>query len=114
MWAQIAYSPDGDFELGTQRFEARPTHWVTNVRLRQIRPKARLLLDLWDSQWDLVSRHWVISDVVRLTLRRYPGDQPPITVTLNCRSGGVTGPGLACDGLELPERLERGYRARAA
>ena len=81
-WPPAFPSPSGRYVVATEPWEARMSHWVLPPVVRDA-PSGEVLLDLTHSLWSVETAAWHGESVVALTLREYPGDQPPVVVTLD-------------------------------
>ena len=77
------YSPDGRYRVAFSVYEMRMSHWVeTPVIINSASGKP--LLDLCTSDWSADTTAWrTDSQAVTFELRRYPGDAPDVTVTVD-------------------------------
>lgn len=106
-------SPTGRYQLKVDPWEARNTHWVLSPHIVDCE-SGRILFRFSASAWSAENSAWENDEVVRINLRKYPGDQPraSLVVRLNCAqgtSGLAGGPVVAFEALEalLEEALLR-------
>lgn len=75
-------SPDRRYYLLLVSTEMRMSHWLTGATLWQRAPQ-RQLLQLGDGLWSCEQVVWSAdSQAVAVSLRRYPGDAPPLLLDL--------------------------------
>jgi hypothetical protein len=79
-------SPDGRFDLVTVASEAKMSHWIETPTLLEARTGRELFA--LDFQWSADSVAWSgDSRTVTLSLRKYPGDVPGVTLTADLLTG---------------------------
>jgi hypothetical protein len=80
-------SPDGAYLVLLVPVEMRMSHWLAQPLIVEAATD-RTILDLTTTQWSADSVRWS-DDGARVTLamRRYPGDAPSVTVTIDLRTG---------------------------
>ena len=108
-------SADGRFALQVEPWEARNSHWVLTPQVRDL-SSDRVLFKPVASSWSADGSTWTGSQV-RITLRKYPGDQPRpcLAAWVDCErevawvEGSGTQTRLALDQLEA--ELERSLLA---
>lgn len=87
-------SPTGRYQLQVDPWEARNSHWVLSPQIAD-GESGRILFRLSASAWSAENSAWENDEVVRIELRKYPGDQPRpcLVVRLNCaqETGGLEG-----------------------
>lgn len=75
-------SPDERYEVRLASHEMRMSHWVTSASLWE-RHTARVLLHLGDGLWSSEKLTWSAdSRVLRVDMRRYPGDAPDLVLDI--------------------------------
>ncbi|MFJ2386462.1 hypothetical protein [Pseudomonas koreensis] len=62
--------------------EMRMSHWLYAPRVVD-QQSGRVLLDLSDSQWDLIATADESASSIDLLLRKYPGDRPAVTLHIS-------------------------------
>jgi len=77
-------SADGRFELQVEAWEARNTHWVLALQIRDT-TNGRILFKPLAPTWSADSSTWTGTQV-RVVLRKYPGDQrrPCLEALVDC------------------------------
>jgi len=106
-------SPDGRYLVRIYPWEARMSHWIETPELYDS-SAGRTLFTFEDGNWSLDDAHWQNQSVVRLSLRKYPGDHLPSSfeVVIDCAQCSARLDGAAAlplNGLEAA--LEQAYRA---
>ncbi|EUB85436.1 MULTISPECIES: hypothetical protein [unclassified Pseudomonas] len=66
--------------------EMRMSHWLYAPRVVD-QQSGRVLLDLSESLWDLISTEDESDSGIALLLRKYPGDQLPVTLSISLEDG---------------------------
>jgi hypothetical protein len=86
------YSPDRRFFLQFEEEEMRMSHWLRCPILVET-ATGKVLFSLAGTLWSAEQVAWN-ADTLTLLLRRYPGDQPPVTVIihLSTEQATLTGP----------------------
>lgn len=81
-------SPDGRFELRVETWEAGPSRWVSSPEFFD-RHSGISLFRFQDPHWSLDQAAWESAALVRLTLRKYPGNHQPaqLSATIDCANG---------------------------
>lgn len=69
-------SPSGRYLVRVEQSEARMSHWIDTPRIVEV-ASGEVVFIVRDSRWSLDGAEWSSDDVVRFTLRRYPGDHTP-------------------------------------
>jgi hypothetical protein len=91
-------SPNGRYQLQVDPWEARNTHWVLSPQLVDTE-SGHVLFKLTASVWSAESSTWESDVLVRIELRKYPGNQPrpSLAVRLNCaqETGSLDSDGAA-------------------
>lgn len=78
-------SPSGRWHIEIHAWEARNSLWVQSPLIRD-GEAAAVVLQFADANWSLDTSTWLSDDVVRLSLRKYPGNHDPgaVEVTVDC------------------------------
>jgi hypothetical protein len=78
-------SPDGRYQLQVAPWEARNTHWVLSPRLLDLRTE-EVVFKPMALAWSADSSTWLGDVQLRISLRKYPGDQPRpcLVVDVDC------------------------------
>jgi hypothetical protein len=79
MTSPQSVSPDGRFEILTDAWEAGNSHWVETPSIRD-RISGEPIPSFTDNSWSLDESLWCSGSIVRLTLRKYPGNHEPSSV----------------------------------
>lgn len=89
-------SPDGRYGFRISAWEARMSHWIETAELIETRTE-EALFGFADSNWSLDNAVWEGPTVVRMTVRKYPGNHlpPDFTVVLDCETKAVSVDGVA-------------------
>ncbi|HEY4375114.1 MAG TPA: hypothetical protein VGN52_24545 [Burkholderiales bacterium] len=106
-------SPDGRYAIHVEIFEMRMSHWVESPILSDAQ-SGEVLLRFANSLWSLNTTQWQDDAVVRLSLRKYPGDHTPSSfeAVIDCAARKATVQGAAVEGLtQVEAALERLYEA---
>lgn len=84
-------SPSGRYTIHIDAWEARMSHWIETPELIDTQSNTRLLA-FSDSNWSLNKAVWQNDSVVRLSLRKYPGNHTPAAfeVTVDCQNHTAT------------------------
>lgn len=79
-------SPDGAYTVLLVPVEMRMSHWLAQPLIVETTANQQIL-DLTATQWSADTVHWW-DDSARVTLamRRYPGNAPGVTVTIDLRT----------------------------
>ena len=107
MWA--THSPSGRYEITIREHEAFNTHWVLTPGIKD-KQTGEMVFDFENTQWSLDEGEWRGDSLLKLTLRKYPGNHQPADVIalIDCekRTGAVGNEGQGpLDDLEA--RLDR-------
>lgn len=83
-------SPDGRFTIEITAWEARMSHWIETPRL--VDASGAVVFAFVSSSWSLDDATWTAPRVVRMTLRKYPGNHTPpqILCTIDCDARTAT------------------------
>jgi hypothetical protein len=84
--------------------EMRMSHWLYAPRVVD-RQSGRVLLDLSDSLWDLLSTADETGTGIDLLLRKYPGDRPAVTLSVSLEDGQLRIAGRLVDASMLESAL---------
>lgn len=106
-------SPDGRYVIEVDMWEARLSHWIETPVLIDTRGRITLLR-FEDSSWSLDLAEWTSDTVVRMHLRKYPGDHTPAVFALvvDCAAGSaVLGDTMVAELRYAELLLERAYAA---
>ncbi|MEO7324444.1 MAG: hypothetical protein ABIW82_06420 [Dokdonella sp.] len=103
-------SPDGRFQIRVAVWEARNSLWVESPAIYNAISQA-VLLTFQSEMWSLDKAEWKTSEVVDITLRKYPGNHTPIELkaTIDCEK--QTAKLRSCPAVPLAE-LERLLESR--
>ncbi|MDX2007972.1 MAG: hypothetical protein SFU83_22245 [Meiothermus sp.] len=107
-------SPDGRYLIQVHLWEARMSHWIESPEILDSRT-GEVLLRFEDGNWSLDDAFWENGTVVRLNLRKYPGDHPSafkVYVSLEACTAVFEERQLELSGLEpaLEKAYQRGGR----
>lgn len=82
-WTSPRVSPDGNFRIAIEMYEAFNSHWVLLPTLEDSAGNVLLTLD---RGWSMDESKWTADSVVELTLRKYPGNHTPVDLvaTIDC------------------------------
>ncbi|WP_025108886.1 hypothetical protein [Pseudomonas sp. H1h] len=84
--------------------EMRMSHWLYAPRVVD-QQSGRVLLDLSDSLWDLLSTADETASGIDLVLRKYPGDGPALTLSVSLEDGQLRIAGRLVDAAMLESAL---------
>ena len=103
-------SPTGRFIFHIDAWEARTSHWIESFTLVEATTGSTVLA-LQDSAWSLDHAKWIGDAVVKMQLRKYPGDHRPSSfeMKIDCDARMAE---LASGPPVCLERLERALEAR--
>lgn len=113
--SEISPSPDGAYAVHAEPWEALASQWLYRPRILD----AASGVPLWspsDGMWSLDGATWESDSVVRLLLRKFPGNQSPsfIGVTVYCEAMVAIIDGLPECGLaDLERQLDAVLVSRA-
>ena len=105
-------SSTGRFIFRIFAWEARMSLWIESFTLVEAASGASVF-GLSDAAWSLDNAEWTSDTVVKMRLRKYPGDHTPsaFEVKLDCGARTAEIDGRAVESLEKVERaLEASYR----
>ncbi|MFJ2537310.1 MULTISPECIES: hypothetical protein [unclassified Pseudomonas] len=77
---------DGRIAITVEPREMRMSHWLY-APLVVDQQRQQVLLDLSDSLWDLIGTADETASGIDLLLRKYPGDQPSVTLSIDIDRG---------------------------
>ncbi|WP_395143623.1 hypothetical protein [Armatimonas sp.] len=88
-------SPDDRYGFRISSWEARMSHWIESAELIEVSTEEHVF-SFSDTNWSLDNAVWDSPSVVRLTVRKYPGNHTPpdFTVVLDCEAKTVTVDGV--------------------
>jgi hypothetical protein len=92
-------SPGGEYAFHIRMWEARMSHWIESFVLIESTTR-RPLIAFTDPNWSLDEARWLSSSVVRLTVRKYPGDHTPSQFTIEADCGSSLA--RVQDGTQIP------------
>jgi hypothetical protein len=101
----MSVSPEGNFEVRTEVWEARNSLWVYNPSIWDAK-RDHCIFSFKDENWSADTSAWEDDATVRLCLRKFPGNHRPesLTVEVDCLElkAKVIAPamGLALEDLE--------------
>jgi hypothetical protein len=80
-------SPDGQFQVRVEAWEARMSLWVESPEICNA-GTGETLLQFVSEMWSLDKANWKTNELVELTMRKYPGNHTPaqLTVVVDCRN----------------------------
>ena len=107
-------SPTGRYMVQIFPWEVRMSHWIETPQLLDTHTQQRLI-SFEDSTWSLNQADWQSNSVVKLSLRRYPGNHTPssVEVLVDCEHDRATVEGTVVEGLaNLEAALERAIGRR--
>jgi len=78
-------SPSGRYKVFAEPWEARMSLWVYPPEIVDAKTQ-ELVLKFVDPNWSMDFVEWESETVVRLGLRKYPGDRNGITVHVDCET----------------------------
>jgi hypothetical protein len=81
-------SPSGRWHIEVNAWEARNSLWVESPLIRDSQTGA-VVLRFADANWSLDASAWLSDDVVRLALRKYPGNHDPGAVEVTVDGGNA-------------------------
>lgn len=83
-------SPDGRYIVRITPWEARNSHWVSSPEIVDTRT-GHTFFKFASESWSADHSAWESDSRVRLTLRKYPGDQPRGTLVarIDCVAGAA-------------------------
>ncbi len=78
-------SPTGSYFFFISPWEARMSHWIESPELLDS-ISGTPILRFQDPNWSLDHAEWLSESIVKLQLRKYPGDHTPssFAVTIDC------------------------------
>ena len=81
-------SPDGRYGITFHEHEAFNSHWVRTPTITD-KTSGGVMLAIHDTRWSVDEAEWRDDSVVKLVMRKYPGNHEPgdITVVVDCRRG---------------------------
>jgi len=112
--AEMTESPNGSLAVYAEPWEARSSQWVYRPRIVSLN-SGKLIWSPSDGMWSLDGATWEADSVVRLTLRKFPGDQRPpfVQATVDCESGAAFVEGtVECSISSLEQQIERVLASR--
>ena len=77
---------EGRLAITVEPREMRMSHWLYAPRVVDVQ-RQRVLLDLSESLWDLLGTADEAADSIGLVLRKYPGDQASVMLSVELDSG---------------------------
>jgi hypothetical protein len=107
-------SPSGRYVITVEPWEPRMSLWVETPELVDTRT-GRTLIGFRNTNWSLDAAEWQSDTVVKMTLRKYPGDHEPpqFEATVDCEKGTATIGGVAVANLaDLEAALEQMRRRK--
>lgn len=103
--SETTFHCNGRLAITVEPREMRMSHWLY-APLVVDQQRQQTLLDLSDSQWDLMSTTNEASDGIDLLLRKYPGDKPAVTLSVSLDDGMLRLDGRCVDPSGLEAALE--------
>ena len=102
-------SPSGRYVFQIVAWEARMSLWIESFTLVEAATRAPVML-LQDDNWSVDSAEWLGDSVVKMRLRKYPGNHTPsqVEVSVDCegRTAEVQG-GVRMPLAQLEHTLDR-------
>ncbi|PCR93816.1 hypothetical protein CP336_25325 [Pseudomonas fluorescens] len=85
--SETTFHCNGRLAITVEPREMRMSHWLY-APLVVDQQRQQTLLDLSDSQWDLISSEET-AEGIDLLLRKYPGDRPAVNLSVNLADGSL-------------------------
>ncbi|AXJ05914.1 hypothetical protein CFN16_17835 [Pseudomonas fluorescens] len=102
--SETTFHCNGRLAITVEPREMRMSHWLY-APLVVDQQRQQTLLDLSDSQWDLISSEET-TDGIDLLLRKYPGDMPAVTLSVSLADGALRLEGRRVDSSGLEAALD--------
>ncbi|MCX2545458.1 hypothetical protein [Pseudomonas sp. COW5] len=103
--SETTFHCNGRLAITVEPREMRMSHWLYAPRVVD-QQRNQTLLDLSDSQWDLISTSEESDNGIELLLRRYPGDMPAVTLSVSLADGALRLEGRRVDSSGLEAALD--------
>ncbi len=103
---ETTFHCNGRLAITVEPREMRMSHWLY-APLVVDQQRQQTLLDLSDSQWDLISTSEESDNGIKLLLRRYPGDKPAVSLSVNLDDGMLRLDGRCVDSSGLEAALSQ-------
>lgn len=104
--SETTFHCNGRLAITVEPREMRMSHWLY-APLVVDQQRQQTLLDLSDSQWDLMSTSKESDHGIELSLRKYPGDKPAVTLSLSLDDGIIRLDGRCVDSSGLEAALNQ-------